>query len=154
MGTVSSYNLAAVQSALGGSNPISMSEYYRGGSYVPTTTTSTVTQNSTFRYNSYPRYFWNVEYMDGYEGASSGTSTTWANVQVWMIGLNTSLTSYTSGGYTYYRGTLRVQINFDYGRYSKYYEVYRTYVSTTSINTSVPSSGTISLSQLYGARNP
>jgi hypothetical protein len=37
MGTVSQYKMSNFQSALGGSNPVSLSEYYRGVTYVPTT---------------------------------------------------------------------------------------------------------------------
>lgn len=148
MGTVSSYDLAAVQSALGGSNPISINEYYRGGSYVPTTTTSTVTQNSTFNYNRYPRYYWY------HSNDPNETVVAWANAQVFSIGRNPNLTSYTYGGYTYYRSTFKLTVNGQYGAYTSYYAVYRTYTTTSSINTIVPSSGTISLSQLYGARNP
>ena len=46
--------LAQVQSEFGGSNPISMSEYYRGGSYVPTTVTGSY---SSYQGNT-STYYW------------------------------------------------------------------------------------------------
>ena len=66
---------------------------------------------------------------------------------------NTTITSYTAGGYTYYRGTLGFSISSKLFS-SFYYGVYREGSSTVSINTGVPSSGTISIANLYGAENP
>jgi len=147
MGTVTAYNMANIQSALGGSNPISLSEYYRGGAYVPTTRSTTVREPTSGEYYNWP-----------------SSPNTWWERQVGVIAyvrwfgtnpVNPSVnaTSATAGGYTYFRGAFQRTVNdgyFDFGLYG----IYRTSGGTTSINTGVPSSGTISISQLYGAENP
>jgi hypothetical protein len=145
MGTVTAYDMASIQSALGGSNPIGLNEYYRGGPYVPTTGTDTVREPTTGdNYNlTPPRYFWAVEGIYN--------SVWWNNTSNSAIGA--SLTSLTVGSYTYYRGTFQQNIPSCCGPVY-YYRIYRTSTTTVSINTGVPSSGQISISQLYGARNP
>lgn len=135
MGTVTAYNLENVQAALGGSNPVSMSEYYRGGLYVPSTRAITVREPTSGEYYS-ANYYW-LEY-----GA-----LVWAAVQI--TGYTGFSTTYTVGSVTYYRGSLMAPT-----KYGTFYAVYRIYPSTVSINEGVPSSGTISLSQLFGAQNP
>jgi hypothetical protein len=138
MGTVTQYNLANVQAALGGGNPISMSEYYRGGPYVPTTGTTTVTEGPLYTLNSY----------DWYESGSY-LNIYWAGTMVYSSSSNYGATSIAVGSVTYFRGT--VQRVF-FGTYN--FSVSRQYPSTVAINTGVPSSGKISIAQLYGARNP
>lgn len=142
MGTVTQYNLANVQAALGGANPISMSEYYRGGAYVPSTRNVTVREPTSGEYYGPTTYIWIAQTQ------KSGLVTytlRWAGSVVATFNSAAGLTSYTVGSTTYYRGS-------DYA--GGYYAIYRTYPSTTSINTGVPASGAISLSQLYGAQNP
>jgi hypothetical protein len=150
MGTVTQYNLANVQSALGGSNPISMSEYYRGGPYVPTTRNVTVREPSSG--DSYARGSTDWAVIN-----SSGTSLYWGGPFV-ASAFGAGTTSLVRDGYTYYRGGYRETTsegNSYYGFFTLvHYAVYRTYGSTASINTGVPSSGAISISQLYGAANP
>ncbi len=142
MGTVTQYNLQNVQDALGGSNPISMSEYYRGGPFVPTTGTTTTREPSSGEYYDYSGsgYYWQVDRGQG--------NILWA-------GVNTNFspsdaTSFTSGGFTYFRGTQRSS-----GKDLFTYAIFRTSTTTVNINTGVPSPGSsISISQLFGARNP
>lgn len=156
MGQVQSSGAVSIgdlQTQLGGSSPASMSEYYRGGSYVPATRTTTVTEGPYWRPHSYTsgRYEW-----DTYGGSyPNGTylQIWWANVNIVFVTNGPGYTSYTTGGYTYYRGTYRGVISAGYDSWWSW-EVYRTYTTTTSINTSVPSSGTISMNQFYGAANP
>lgn len=148
MGTVTAYDMASIQSALGGSNPISLSEYYRGGSFVPTTASTSVREPSSGEYFT--------QGASGYWWAASTTSGA-GNFGVYWNGFlvfSANATSITVGAYTYFRGSLRINnsgcpCDPYYG-----YGIYRTSTSTTSINTGVPSSGQISISQLYGARNP
>jgi hypothetical protein len=154
MGTVTQYNLANVQAALGGSNPISMSEYYRGGAYVPTTRNVTVNEGP----------FWQT-YYDSYY-SSNGLIYGWINEDrvlgadlsyyAWNYAGSGSLpynsTSAVSGGITYFRGAYVG--NFNGSSRTPAYQVSRQYSSTQSINTGVPSSGAIAISQLYGAANP
>jgi hypothetical protein len=138
MGTVTQYNLANVQAALGGANPINMSEYYRGGPYVPTTRTTTVSEGPLFQQNVYDwREF--SSFLDVY----------WAGTLVYSTSSHSGATSIAVGSTTYFRGSVMAS---SFG--TRLYQVSRQYPSTTSINTGVPSSGTISISQLYGAANP
>jgi hypothetical protein len=138
MGTVTAYNLANVQAALGGANPISMSEYYRGGPYVPTTGTTTVTEGPFYQQSVYEWYTFS-SFLDVY----------WAGTLVYSTSSHSGATSIAVGSTTYFRGAF-VTSFFGQNRY----QVSRQYPSTISINTGVPGSGTISLSQLLGARNP
>lgn len=150
MGTVTQYNLANVQAALGGANPISMSEYYRGGAYVPTSRTVTVREPSSG--DSYARGSTDWQVIN-----STGTSFYWGGSFV-ASAFGAGTTSLVSGIYTYYRGGYRETTNEGNSYYGFFtlvhYAAYRTYSSTATINTGVPSSGTISISQLYGAANP
>jgi hypothetical protein len=138
MGTVTAYNLANVQAALGGANPISMSEYYRGGPYVPTTRTTTVSEGPFYQQSVYEWYSF-----------SSFLTIYWAGATVYNTSSYSGATSIAVGSTTYFRGSLMASF-FGQNRY----QVSRQYPSTTSINTGVPGSGTISISQLYGAANP
>jgi hypothetical protein len=138
MGTVTQYNLANVQAALGGANPISMSEYYRGGPYVPTTRTTTVSEGPLYQQSVYE---WFVQF--------SFLTIYWAGAAVYSTSSYGGGTSIAVGSTTYFRGSLMAS---SFG--TQRYQVSRQYPSTTSINTGVPGSGTISISQLYGAANP
>ena len=161
MGTVTQYNLANVQAALGGANPISMSEYYRGGAYVPTMRNNVVREPTSGEYysgasgaNGYA-YSGNYRWDAGYE--NNGLGVRWAGTQVYgplSIANPNSYTSVTAGGYTYYRGSFGAFVGDGYTGIYYTYAVYRTSGSTVAINTGVPISGAISLSQLYGAENP
>lgn len=147
MGTVTAYNLSNVQAALGGANPISMSEYYRGGAYVPTTRAVTVYEPAGGGWASISGNAWVDVYTGGGKGEPavySSSYVAWGGSIVTYV-YSQSTTSVTVGAYTYYRGPL-------YGVATYYTR--RTSAGTQSINTSVPSSGAISLSQLLGAANP
>jgi hypothetical protein len=116
-----------------------MSEYYRGGPYVPATRTTIVTEGPTYARDSYCfRYTSNFNttyiYWGGLIGSVAG-----------------NVSSFSSGGVTYSRGAFAESTSFGL---NTYYYISRQYPSTVSINTGVPSSGTISIAQLYGATNP
>ena len=140
-----------------GGSGTSLSNFYRGGGRVPSTRTSTVTvrEPSSGEYWN-GNYQWRV-YSD-YYGVQAivlwGNDANNPNVS----NINEYATSVTAGGYTYYRGNYRASIYT--GDESpelmwEEYGIFRTYLSTvtTAINTGVPSSGTISLSNFYGAEN-
>ena len=170
-------SLSQVQAVMGGANPISLSEYYRGGAYVPATkSVSTTVYEPTSGYyytttgglgSGNPNSFWWLDAMVsgptyppiGYDPAIAGIR--WFGTYISYNVGNRYTTSYTSGGYTYERGPYQVAYSSSDGLYgpyhtTEYYSVRRWYVSTStiSINTGVPSSGTISLSNLYGAEKP
>ena len=154
--TSGAISFSQLQSHFGGGNPIYMSEYYRNGSYVPSiytvTTTTTTTTRSPGSGSNYS--VWNGS--SGYEWRVIGTSSTqiyWGSSTI-TTGASSSATSYTSGGWTYYRSTFVVQ-NYSIYRYRIYRQQTTTSTSTTTtnINTGIPSSGTISMNQFYGGQN-
>lgn len=133
-------SLAQVQSEFGGSNPIEMSEYYRGGSYVPTTlggawTAWQGTLNS-------PTYYWMIDNWNG------NASLYWNGSNVANPSVNATTTS--AGGYEYEKGSLFNSVESKYQSLSFYYIRRRTQSAT--VNTGIPSSGTISMSDFYGGR--
>lgn len=142
-------SLANLQGEYGGSNPISLSEYYRNGPYVPNsiTTGTIVREPSSGEYGTLYNgdYAWLEQY---------GTiMINWATVQVYNAA--STATSITVGSYTYYRGTYLGDVTDAKGMFLfSQYAIYRTSGSSTTIyvNQNVPTSGTISLSQFYGGR--
>lgn len=143
-------SLANLQSVMGGSNPISLSEYYRGGAYTPTTVSVTNRDPASGFYYSLWSYVWydsseSGNYYDLYFGGRLGVT------------FSQNVTTYTVGGYTYYRGSL-MGANYYSGGYAssgftlRYYGIARTWVTSTTVNTGVPSSGTIRLSNFFGAQ--
>jgi hypothetical protein len=162
MGTVTQYNMANIRDALGGSNPVSLSQYYRGGARVPSTRNTTVqTRDPTsgeyyVRYGFTNRYYWGQNSSGYNPGSTAGSSLAYfANALIFSSSSNVS--SYTSGNVTYYRGTFQLfEFYSSYCESLNYFGIYKitTTGGTVSINTGVPSSGQISISQLYGAENP
>lgn len=151
MGTVTQYNMANIRDALGGSNPVSLSQYYRGGPRVPTTRTVTVRDPSSGEYlnRSGPLFFWFQSLT--YGGSPLGAAFWWNSASTNAGGGEP--TSFTTGGFTYFRGTFNER-RFGDHTIEDFYGIFRTSSSTVSINTGVPSSGQISISQLFGAENP
>jgi len=155
MGTVTQRNLSHVQAQLGGINPISMSEYYRGGLYVPSTRSNVREPASGYYYSdaSPPLYYWQTEDIIGSSTLGYGEAW-WNGTRVWYSSSGEATTSVTIGNITYYRGTLVTSItDTEVNRVYRWYNLYRI-TSSVNINTGVPSSGTISLNQLLGAENP
>lgn len=147
-GAISQANL---QTEYGGANPISASEYYRGGAYVNTTRTTTVTNYTSWYYNTgNPLYGIQSAYV-WFDGASYYVSWKWSHSEIYTHNYpaGKSPSTYTTGGYTYWNGAF----------YGYYYNpnaaIRRSWnsTSTVNVNTTVPSSGTISLSQYYGQGN-
>ena len=135
-GTIS---LSQVQGEFGGSNPISMSEYYRNGSYVPSTITTTSTTGWYGQLS--PLWSWVV---------ASGTSTYQAYWNGTAVGSGSG-SSITVSGYTYDVGSLWNTISGKSGT-TYYYQIRRTGSTSTTVNSSIPTSGTISMSNFYGGR--
>lgn len=136
-------SLLDLQNEYGGSSPISLSEYYRNGPYVPNSIGSTVREPSSGDYYTSGSYEW-LTYSDGtvlvvyWAGADTGIPNGYGG------------TSYTVGSYTYYRGSYRSGPDPKFGFYN--YGVYRTSGSSTLVNQNVPTGGQISLSNFYGGR--
>ena len=143
--TSGAISLSQVQSEYGGGNPISMSEYYRSGSYVlgsGTTTTRVPTSGDANSFGGTTKWFVNPN--GTYNAFWSGSSVTGARAG------NTSVpTSVTIGPITYYRGSYE-----SWNQYTGYrYGLYRVITATVNRNTGVPSSGAISLNNFYGGTN-
>ena len=129
--TSGAISLSQVQSEYGGSNPISMSEYYRNGSHV---NAYTGYQFSTTN----PIFQWVTQ-------NSTNGAVTW-NQSVVATGLGNS-TSTTASNFTYQRGTLQYTVNVK-GSTTSYYNVRRKYAGTA--NNNVPTSGSVSMNDFYG----
>lgn len=137
--TSGAISLSQVQSEFGGSNPISMSEYYRGGAFVPSTLAGawSAWQGSL----NTPVYYWSI--------LSGGSTSVYWNGS--FIGEpSQSATTFSSGGYDYERGSLFDSFSDKYQTYY-FYQVRRRTQSET-VNTSIPTSGQISMSNFYGGR--
>lgn len=148
-------SIGNLNSFFGGSGT-SMSNFYRGGGRVPSTKTVTSIVRDPPSGDYYSRITSNhtVWFGDGalaWFSSADNPNVGWQ--PPWMQ--HGGGTSYTAGGFTYYRGSLRDVASDQYGTYYMY-AVYRTSQSssTSNINTGIPSSGSLSLSQFYGAEVP
>lgn len=146
-GTISLNDLKAF---FGGPAAPKLSDYYRGGSYVPATAnvTTETRQPATGEYYNPNNYVWDQDMTN------NNVVIRWLNVQVYSA--VTLATIITVGGNTYYRGNLYDQTNDQYGGSTRRYGVYRIATTTTSqnVNQNVPASGLIKLSDFYGAYKP
>ena len=139
-------SLSQVQSEFGGSNPVSMSEYYRGGSHVPTTVTQAAGSWTSYYGSGSPgSYYW-----------SSFGVLYWNGVEIHNNINNGQSTYVTVGAYQYQRGTQYYTVTSG-GKFSittNYYKIRRRTTATNiTVNTGIPSSGTIDMADFYGGRN-
>lgn len=147
--TSGAISLSQVQSEFGGSNPISMSEYYRNGSNVPSTINSGPGAWSSYQYarGTSNDHYWSHNIFAG---------LVWAGGGVPSYLLAASTTSYSYGDYTYERGSYVTSITTGSGKSSTttlyYYIRRRQNAATITVNSNVPTSGTISMDDFYGGR--
>jgi len=141
--TSGAISLQTLQNEFGGSHPISMNEYYRGGAYVPTTVGGAAGAWSAY-YSNTTTHYWSVEYSQ---------IIRWASVNVYT-GVTTA-TIFTVGSYDYERGPLHTTVTGGKGEPSRlYYQIRRRTTGTSeTVNTGIPSSGTIDMADFYGGRN-
>jgi hypothetical protein len=158
--TSGAISLNNIRSLFGGPASPSLANYYRGGGYIPSTKSVTNREPTSGAYYSDSRYAWQQPFVgNGDTGQALAVSIYWNGGQITLNGPANS-TSYTSGGYTYYRSSLYTAAYTppQYGGGGNitiyFYYIYRTSTGTVSINTSIPTSGTISLNQFYGAEKP
>ena len=146
--TSGAISLSQVQSEYGGSNPISMSEYYRNGGNVPNSVTENVAAGS------YTSYTYSRDSTD-WKLAITNTLL-WAGSSIATL-FSDSATSVSAGGFDYEKGTLqettssggKIPVN------TSHYSVRRRTSATTqtvNVNQNVPTSGTISMDDFYGGR--
>jgi len=141
--TSGAISFSQIQAEFGGSNPISLSEYYRGGTHVPTTVGGAAGAWSAY-YGNTSSYYWEVELNQVIR---------WGNVNVYT-GVGTS-DIFTVGGYDYQKGTLYASVaGGKYDPTTYYYRLRRRTTSTSvTVNTGIPSSGTVDMADFYGGRN-
>lgn len=158
--------ISNIKNLFGGPTSPSLSNYYRGGSYIPSTkTVSTIAyeppDGNTFLGlvpSSESGYWWIYSMYKGvWFIRNNGTSVIWWN-DVMLIDGTISGTSWTSGAYTYYAGS-QMDSNFSTSCYCYLWYAYKIRRTTggsvtVNINTGIPSSGTIKLSQFYNAEKP
>lgn len=132
-------SLADLAAEFGGVSPHALSEYYRGGGLVP----STALQLVEGAWSGYVGSAVPLEY--GYAFSGGLWFLYWAGSQLYVGGANNLI---VTGGYRYQRGSY-----FTNSGGGDWYQVRRqTYSNqTVNVNEGVPSSGVISLSDLYGA---
>ena len=144
-----------LQSEFGGSNPIGINEYYRGGSYVPSTIGgpagswgSYITPTTTYRW----QVLWSGSSLVSLQLKWNGTTVYSTTTQS-----NANLTQFNGvSSYDYGRGTLYSTSGGNKGDplTTKLYKIRRrTTASSQTVNASIPTSGIISMNNMYGGRN-
>ena len=144
-----------LQSEFGGSNPIGINEYYRGGSYVPSTIGgpagswgSYISPTTTYRW----QVLWSGSSLLSVQLKWNGTTVYSTTTQS-----NANLTQFSGvSGYDYGRGTLYSTSggNKENPLTTKLYKIRRRTTATSqTVNASIPTSGTISMNNMYGGRN-
>lgn len=131
-----------VQTEFGGVSPISLSEYYRNGTFVPSSITTG--QGS----------------WSGYTGSTGSNGYYWSNLYILVWAGSQISTSwngsgtFTSGGYDYQRESTHFATTYDkFAGTIYYYKVRRRTSGTTiTVNSNVPTSGAISMDDFYGGR--
>lgn len=141
-------SLLSLKNFFGGPTSPAMSNYYRGGSYTPSTITTVTTQGPS--YSRVFRGYW----------AENTVIPAWP-LNRWtfywaydVIGayVEGGATTYTVGGWTYMDGGTGYGSSGTCCGGTVYYRsIKRQQTTNVAANTGIPSSGTISLSQFYGA---
>ena len=134
--TSGSITLANIQSQFGGSNPISMSEYYKGGSYVsaaeniPTYSTSyRAVRTGSWGSNGYVYFYWNGTLLSAINGYTTFAGAYGLDLQD------------AGDGYLY-----NIIGNYQASTFTQYFTISR----YNKANYNMPTSGQISVNQYYG----
>lgn len=144
-------SLLDIANVFGGASPHSINEYYRGGGLVPLNGgENTREPSSGYNYSIDPNYYWseNISVSGVYD-------LKWNNLTAISGGLGTAgLTSWTNpDGITYYRDTyITSGVDSYTGNTLYYYGIYRFY--STPLNTDIPKTGQLRLSNFYGGYKP
>ena len=141
--TTGTISFSDLQNEFGGSYPIGINEYYRGGGYVPTTVTGSY---SSYQFNV-NTYYWRVY-------GSNTITIEWNNTVVYTTTSgSSSTTDVTTGGYDYNRGTLQYSSGGGNGGVPLYWYQIRRRLSSETVNTGIPANGPIDMADFYGGRN-
>ena len=139
-------SLSEVEAEFGGSSPTSLSEYYRGGSYVSGSEASEGTWSS---------YEWHATNYYWFENDGNFGEVHWGgtgNIPV----AGQSGTGYgidTTNGYRYQRGDLESTSGGSSGSPTLSFYQVRRQTYTTNDNNWIPTSGAISLKDFYNGDN-
>jgi len=140
--------LSDLVAEFGGGNRLS--DFYRGGGLVPSSISKREPASGT-SYNISSTHW----YRRHINGSFQVISIKWGGSNI-LSNSTSDVSSYSSGGWTYHRGSLADTVNTpppEPGFPSvteRYYGIYRT--GTDSLNTGIPSSGQLKLSDFYGGR--
>ena len=162
--TTGQISLSQIQSEYGGSNPIGMSEYIKGGTNVPTTTGA-----AAGAWSNYVRTasVWSFAYATftsiGTDWVTYDIGTAYNNQRVHWAGVSltpilqnsTGTTIIASDGYEYQKGTLGSTLHFGNKNFPATVRSYsirrRTAGTTVAANPNVPTSATnLGMSKYYG----
>lgn len=175
--TSGALSMSQIRDEFGGTNPVSLSQYYRGGALVPSSVaniepissnTDNVVTNAT---DGAARFFWN-ENVYHVKVILDLNASTWFFEIVWnsstiasgVIGsfpgdfsdIQSIPNSSVEGSSTYFRetGTERKFENLqdDQEDTETFWFGVRRETGTVTVNSSVPTSGTIKISDFYGAK--
>ena len=152
--TTGQISLSDIQTEFGGANPIGMNEYYKNGTYVPSSVGgaagswgSYVTPTTTYRW----QVLWSGTNLLSLQLKWNGTTVYSTTTQS-----NANLTQFDGvSGYDYSRGTLYSTsggTKNDPFTTKVYYIRRRTTATNETVNANIPTSGIISMNQFYGGR--
>jgi hypothetical protein len=157
--TTGEISLANLQTVFGGANPISLSEYYKGGVYVPSEVANYVTEGPSYDWQNH--FEQRTPYVCGYQG----WHIKWRGVvihQDYRVEAKAPA-SYTIGGATYIRGAQREFKESGAPGWvcggppeapaflSDQWEITkRTGAAPTPVNAGIPTTGQTSLAHYYG----
>ena len=173
--TSGSISLSELASEFGGSAHHSLSEYYRGGANVPTTITTGVAQGSFSAYQgnvtgatgstgvvTSVNYFWKIQFFSSsvvWNGVDKPNTNPLELTGI-LSGPHTQTLFLSNDGFEYERGPLIGNFQVPSGSpgftlAANLYQVRRRQAATTTtttVNTGIPSSGQVSLTDFYGGR--
>ena len=155
--TSGAISFSQMQSEFGGANPISLSEYYKNGSYVPSTVGGAA--GSWGSYTTSANYFYN---MHNISNIGVNYWVVYANGSTTAVGTNLTLDSNNRvviGSYEYERAATAHTFYVPSGKtsagqdsYYSYHYRKRTASTSVTVNANIPTSGVISMNNMYGGR--
>ncbi len=170
--TSGSISISDLVSEFGGSAPHSLSEYYRGGSNVPSTITTGVPAGSfgAYQYNadgfaplgtvSAGNYLWKTQIFSIQLIWNGQTVPNLLNLNPpgIVFGPQTQTLIQSGDTFEYQRGSLIATTNINSSGFAlpaSLYQIRRRQTATettTTVNTGIPSSGQVSLTDYFGGR--
>tara|TARA_B110000211_G_scaffold13863_1_gene14412 strand:- start:559 stop:1032 length:474 start_codon:yes stop_codon:yes gene_type:complete len=152
--TTGAISFSQMQTEFGGANPISLSEYYKNGAYVPSTVGSSAGSWGSYVSPPTTTYRWQVLWS----GSSLlSTQLKWNGTTVYSSTTDSTSTQFDGvSGYDYGKGTLYSTsggTKNDPFTTKVYYIRRRTTATSQTVNANIPTSSTISMNNMYGGRN-